>query len=84
MLPEMHCWAAIPDLGMIVDPTTQFLKTIAEESGIRWMIQDPPKWYLATSPNPDFYYEPNYEATVLANVLAEGIVRESSHVTMED
>jgi hypothetical protein len=80
MLPEMHCWAVLPELQMIVDPTVQFLKTIADESGIKWAFDEPKpnEWLVSPEPDQKYYrYEANYEATVLADILATGIIKES-------
>jgi hypothetical protein len=76
-LPEMHCWAVIPELRMIIDPTVQFLKTIAEESGIEWAFGDPgtDEWLLSSDPDPKYYrYEANHLACVLADHLAGQIL----------
>jgi hypothetical protein len=65
---------------MIVNPTVQFLKTIADESGIKWAFDEPKpnEWLVSPEPDPKYYrYEANYEATVLADILATGIIKES-------
>jgi len=46
-LPEIHCWAAIPATGEIVDPTTGTLRSRAIRSGIRWTTPAPPPFLWA-------------------------------------
>ncbi len=80
ILPEMHCWAVVPSLNMIVDPTTQFLPHIAAEKRIPWTKPYPPEWFWGMSPPTGWCYTPHERACLLAADLAMQVVKGQSHL----
>jgi hypothetical protein len=74
ILPEMHCWIAFPDEQVIFDPTTAWLKDLAEEQGIPWTEPDPPEslWCDVDSLPDGWMYVANRSATMLAYQLLSG------------
>ena len=74
VLPEMHCWAVVPDLGLIVDPTTRFLTQLADDCGLPWTKPEPPNCFCGDVPPDGWFYKPYIEACVLANRLAKSLV----------
>lgn len=73
ILPEMHCWAALPHEGVIFDPTTAWVKDLADESGIPWTNPEPPEsFWCDVETLPDgWMYVADRRATVLAYQLAD-------------
>lgn len=63
-LPEIHCWAAIPDTLEIIDFTTSFQPQICKEQiGADWVDQPPLfLWQPANKLPERYYYEPVPEA----------------------
>lgn len=75
ILPEMHCWLALPDEGVIFDPTTAWLKDLADENGIPWTEPEPPAalWCDIDTLPEGWMYVADRRATMLAYQLAESI-----------
>jgi hypothetical protein len=71
MLPEMHCWVAIPTTGQLVDLTTRYLVQRARQAGLTWTASEPPKflWTHACSLPPRVLYRADRYATSLAEML---------------
>lgn len=68
LLPEIHCWAAIPDTGEIIDLTTRFLPFLCESTGLEWTNERPPDYFWGTADElPDrVLYQPCMTAIALA------------------
>lgn len=66
-LPEMHVWACVPELKLLVDPTYEHQPHVAESMGLDWNMPKPSGWLWANSSLPDgVRYEPSDRATRLA------------------
>lgn len=67
-LPEMHAWATIPQLGIVIDPTTRYLEHLATMAGFLWTAPPPPAtlWATADSLPRGWRYIPNDTAIALA------------------
>lgn len=68
VLPEMHCWAVVPELSLIVDPTTQFVRELAADNNIPFTLEQPPEclWATADSLPYGWMYVADERATKIA------------------
>ena len=79
ILPEMHVWSAIPDLNMIVDPTTRFLPELATEAGVHWKEPNPPSclWATADTLPSGWFYTAHENACHVAYYLSMKLSHEA-------
>lgn len=69
-LPEMHCWAAIPETGEIIDFTTKFQKEQCEKRAhLSWTAPEPPEyiWSHMHSLPDGVLYQPTFTACKFAH-----------------
>jgi hypothetical protein len=60
MLPEMHCWAAVPATGELIDVTTCFQPGQCRSiTGMDWPGPPPPDFVWADRLPPGCYYRPD-------------------------
>lgn len=70
LLPEMHCWAAIPETGELVDPSTRYLPSqCLITAGLEWTAPLPPDYLWADELPPAVVYRPDMLAIKLAITL---------------
>lgn len=64
IMPEIHCWIALPDENEIVDFSTGGFRRIAEARGMKWELSDPPPylWTTAHTLPPGVIYQPSLHA----------------------
>lgn len=71
--PEMHCWAAIPAAGEIIDLTTRHLPVLLREAlpNETWSALSPPQyfWGSARALPEDWRYVPDLQAIAIAFAL---------------
>lgn len=78
VLPEIHCWVAFPDEGVIYDPTTKFIEDLAKDHGIMHKHKLPEWTWVTADDMPDgWLYRPEMDACELAHELAKEIMDES-------
>ena len=67
-LPEMHVWVGLPETQEIVDLTTCYLPEQARAiAGFSWSAPPPPDYLWAPALPEGAVFEPNREATLLAD-----------------
>ncbi len=49
LMPEVHCWVALPDSGEVVDLSTKYLRAQAARLGVQWTGSEPPDYLWATA-----------------------------------
>jgi hypothetical protein len=70
MFPEMHCWAAIPATGELIDVTTCFQPGQCRSiTGMDWPGPPPPDFFWADRLPPGCYYRPDPWAIKIAAVF---------------
>lgn len=74
-LPEVHAWAVVPSLGLLIDPTVVFLPELARGCGLEWNRPVPTDWLWATSMPDDWDYTPSDRATRFVYWLMEAKIK---------
>lgn len=66
---EIHCWAAIPETGDLVDPMTMYFPSLCREDGMAWEAPEPPPylWGRDLPPEHEATYLPEGDAIEFAN-----------------
>jgi len=66
LLPELHCWAAIPDTGELIDLTTGYQMDQARETAaLDWPAPELPPYYWGRVLPERWYYKPDLTAITL-------------------
>lgn len=70
VMPEMHCWVGVPNLGMIIDLTTKYIPDLVALAGMECRIPQPDSLWLDVTKWPDgVHYDAKVEACAGAIVL---------------
>lgn len=78
-LPEIHCWAVVPFMGLIFDPTTGYLPGLVKEKGYEWQMPIPPDMlWCEAGQTEDFIYAADELATLYATTLVCRLIKERS------
>jgi len=75
IMPEMHVWVVISNVGkvpLVIDFSTKFLPKISERLlHVKWEAEQPPEYLWCTKLPDDVYYQAHPLATCLALKLLE-------------